>query len=282
MSLDSADFIRIIGTNPNNESLYDVSDFYKDKSPKKIGNSLNRNINPKYNGNVLSYYPSGKKQATEKFIDGKLNGMCFYYYENEVLKEQILYSVENLKSTSKMIQKGDSLGNQFLDSNSSGKFKVSYKSGLEEEGEYINGLKHGLYKSNNPKLNEIYEDEYKDGVFIKGKTIEVNGKITTYDKLVKLAEFPGGIQGFSRFLSMSLRYPSEAKQKGESGRIYIAFVVQKDGALSDFKILRGVSPDLDEEALRVVKLSPKWLPGQERGKNVRVTYTIPIAFQLPR
>ncbi|MDA9554932.1 TonB family protein [Pelobium sp.] len=280
MSIDSADFIRQISQTLNNESTYDVSEFYMDKSLKKIGNSLVKNITPKYNGNVMSYHPNGKKLSTEKYINGKLNGMCYYYYENEVLKEQILYTVDESKSSEKMIQKGDSLGNKFLDNSSSGKFKLVYKNGVQEEGEYLNGNKQGLFKTFNPKLNESYEDLYEGGNFIKGKTIDSNGNTLTYNSILKLAEFKGGTQAFTRFISTNLRYPPEARREGVQGRVVISFKVQIDGSLSDFKINKSVSNEIDEEALRVLKSSPKWIPGQYRGINETVSYTIPITFKL--
>lgn len=95
-----------------------------------------------------------------------------------------------------------------------------------------------------------------------------------------LPAFPGGIQEFSKFLSSNLKYPSEAKKAGIEGRVFLNFIVEKDGSLSDIKVVRGIGGGCDEEAVRVLSLSPKWNPGVQNGRNVRVSYTIPIFFQL--
>jgi TonB family protein len=96
----------------------------------------------------------------------------------------------------------------------------------------------------------------------------------------KLPEFPGGIEAFGKFLGSNVRYPKDAREKGTQGRVIITFVVEKDGSLSGYKVVRGVSPDIDAEALRVLKMSPAWSPGTQKGKPVRVQYSVPISFTL--
>lgn len=95
-----------------------------------------------------------------------------------------------------------------------------------------------------------------------------------------LPEFPGGVEAFVKFLGSNIRYPKDAREKGIQGRVIITFVVEKDGSLSGNKIVRGVSPDIDAEALRVLEMSPKWSPGTQKGKAVRVQYSVPISFKL--
>ena len=83
-----------------------------------------------------------------------------------------------------------------------------------------------------------------------------------------------------KFLKKNLRYPDQAIDAEKSGRVLISFVVEKDGTLTDIKILRGPGYGMDEEALRVVKKAPAWTPGIQRGKPVRVAFTLPINFSL--
>ncbi|GFH87900.1 TonB family protein [Bacteroides acidifaciens] len=91
----------------------------------------------------------------------------------------------------------------------------------------------------------------------------------------------GGQEGIMKYLTEAVRYPIVAQEKGISGNVFVQFVVKKNGRISDFKVVRGVEPSLDEEALRVVKGIPgKWIPGREKGKKVPVSYTIPISFRL--
>ncbi|GAA3960891.1 M56 family metallopeptidase [Mucilaginibacter dorajii] len=102
----------------------------------------------------------------------------------------------------------------------------------------------------------------------------------TYASVEQLPEFPGGVEAFGKFLGSHVRYPKDAREKGIQGRVIVTFVVEKDGALSGYKVVRSVSPDIDAEALRVLAISPKWSPGKEKGKTVRVQYSVPISFTL--
>lgn len=86
----------------------------------------------------------------------------------------------------------------------------------------------------------------------------------------------GGMAGWAKFLQRSLRYPDTEAQ----GRVFVSFIVERDGSLTDIKIVKGVSPELDAEALRVLRMAPKWKPGLQGGHAVRVQYNIPIVFQL--
>lgn len=93
-------------------------------------------------------------------------------------------------------------------------------------------------------------------------------------------EYPGGLPALMSFLSQNVKYPAKAAEKKIEGTVTVKFIVNKDGSISDAIILRGVEPSLDAEALRVISSMPKWTPGKQRGKEVRVKYTIPIRFRI--
>lgn len=95
-----------------------------------------------------------------------------------------------------------------------------------------------------------------------------------------LPQFDGGIAGWGRYLTANLKYPEMAKRNNITGRVIMSFIVEKDGKLSDIKVLRGIGGGADEEAIRVLENSPPWKPGVQNGKPVRVAYTMPIFFQL--
>lgn len=92
--------------------------------------------------------------------------------------------------------------------------------------------------------------------------------------------FPGGDQKLMEWLQKNLKYPSIAQENGIQGRVMVSFVVNKDGSVVDPKVIRSVDPSLDKEAIRVVSAMPKWIPGKQRGKTVRVKYTLPVTFRL--
>ncbi|MCD6180280.1 MAG: energy transducer TonB [Bacteroidales bacterium] len=95
-----------------------------------------------------------------------------------------------------------------------------------------------------------------------------------------MPEFPGGEAAMYKFIGKNIEYPRMAKESGISGRVYVTFVVERDGSVTDVKILRGIGGGCDEEAVRVIKKMPRWSPGKQRGKPVRVQYRMPIKFTL--
>ena len=103
---------------------------------------------------------------------------------------------------------------------------------------------------------------------------------TIYEVVEEMPEFPGGMAAMMKFIAQNVRYPEAALNNGIQGRVIVALVVNKDGSIVDAQILCSVDPYLDKEALRVVNSMPNWKPGKQRGKTVRVRYTIPISFKL--
>lgn len=101
--------------------------------------------------------------------------------------------------------------------------------------------------------------------------------IKDYTALEQTAEFPGGLEAFYAFLAMNVRYPQEVDAQG---KVLVSFIIEKDGALSNFKITQSLAPAFDKEALRVVKLSPKWRPALQNGQSIREQFTVPISFTL--
>lgn len=96
----------------------------------------------------------------------------------------------------------------------------------------------------------------------------------------EMPEFPGGMAECLKFISKNIKYPTIAQENGIQGRVIIQFVVNQDGSIVDPVVMRTVDPYLDKEALRVIKMMPKWKPGKQRGKAVRVKYTVPVTFKL--
>ncbi len=93
-------------------------------------------------------------------------------------------------------------------------------------------------------------------------------------------EFPGGIEKMMQFISNNFQYPQIDMDNGIQGRVYVSFVVERDGTISTLKVLRGVSKTIDAEAIRVIKKMPNWKPGEQAGKKVRVKYILPIRAEL--
>lgn len=103
-----------------------------------------------------------------------------------------------------------------------------------------------------------------------------------YTVVEQSPSFPGGDEGRITFLQENINYPKKAKKKGIQGTVYVTFVIEKDGSITDVRLLRGIGGGCDEEVIRVVKKMPKWNPGKQRGKHVRVQFNMPVKFTITK
>ncbi len=125
---------------------------------------------------------------------------------------------------------------------------------------------------------ELVVDE--DVEMVAPPVAEPAPKQEVYQVTEQMPEFPGGQKAMYKFINRNIRYPKKAKENGVEGRVYVRFIVGKDGAIRDVKILKGIGSGCDAEAIRVVKRMPKWKPGRQRGRAVSVKFTLPFSFKL--
>jgi len=117
-------------------------------------------------------------------------------------------------------------------------------------------------------------------VLCQAQTKENKMKDGVYQKVEQMPEYPGGEQALMNDLISAIKYPEEARKNGIQGKVYVSFVIDEQGKVTNAKIERGVEPSLDKESLRVVNELKAWIPGKEKGKVVKVAYTIPINYAL--
>jgi protein TonB len=141
-----------------------------------------------------------------------------------------------------------------------------------------------------PEVIEIVEDdvEIEDEIEIEDTESDEDVEIEIEEDddeeffmvVENMPEFPGGDLGLMKYIQKNVKYPAIAKEYNITGKVYVSFIVDKKGSVTNVKIVRGVDKNLDAEAMRVVKSLPKYKPGKQRGKSVRVMFTIPINFTL--
>lgn len=124
--------------------------------------------------------------------------------------------------------------------------------------------------------NEAVEIKEVAPVVVEEEVVEEE----IFQVVEEMPSFPGGMGELMKYLGNNIKYPPVAQENGIQGRVIIQFVVEKDGSVANPQVVKGVDPSLDKEALRVVKSMPKWNPGKQRGKAVRVKYTVPVTFRL--
>lgn len=135
-----------------------------------------------------------------------------------------------------------------------------------------------------PDLDQFITEITGEGINVE-RMINERKEEKTDDETVylfpqEMPEFPGGMNALLHFISQAVHYPVVAAENGIQGKVFVNFVINTDGHVSDAKILRGVDPALNEEALRVVNSLPRWSPGRQSGKAVRVAFSVPINFVL--
>ncbi len=149
--------------------------------------------------------------------------------------------------------------------------------------EFLTVVDDGIDVDTNPDIttedtpNNAQPEPYLPPVVIEEEVEDVN---TVFIRVEEMPVFPGGDAALLKFVNSAIKYPVIAQENGISGRVVCSFVVNRDGSVVDGEIVRGVDPSLDKEALRVIGTMPNWKPGLQRGKPVRVKYTIPITFRL--
>jgi periplasmic protein TonB len=152
-----------------------------------------------------------------------------------------------------------------------------------EEGEELRSQEELSSTRMTVSVADVKGTDEKDGIDIAD--IE-DHKVTIEDKPVygveQMPQFPGGDEELLKFIHDNLHYPAVAAEVGIEGRVTIRFVVNRDGDVTDVTIIRGLDPSCDKEAVRVVKMMPKWIPGRQNGRNVPVYYTLPVVYKLQK
>lgn len=157
-----------------------------------------------------------------------------------------------------------------------GKFQIEVSMGDKITASYVG------YESKTIGVSKVYSESSKSGEYYIGlhKESGEDNSEKIYDVVDQMPEFSNGHAALFEYLSKSIRYPEEARKKSAQGRVIATFVVEKDGSISNARVVKSVDPLLDAEALRVVNAMPSWNPGKQNGEAVRVKYTVPVAFKL--
>jgi len=132
---------------------------------------------------------------------------------------------------------------------------------------------------------DVKGNDEAEGEVLKAKEVVVDEKpkeeeTKVFDVVEQMPSFPGGDAELMKYLNEHMKYPVVAEENGIQGRVICTFVVERDGSITDVKVVKSVDPSLDKEAVRVLKSMPKWIPGRQNGSPVRVKYTVPVTFRL--
>lgn len=280
-------------TNQINHRYYRIiSDFYKNQMTYKM-------IDHYKSGGILSeYYSTDKKFKSpiglykEYFENGNLKKSLYYeesqpigvyttWYENgskqtdgEYIKAK---NGDDKKSILKIDAYWDSEKNQTVTSGY-GYYSYTDENGCEE-GKITNGLRDSIWAGFDRKIDYTYVEKYRDGNLIAGISTDNIGVRRIYHHEEIKPEFSGGINEFYRYVGKTFRVP---QIEGLQGKLFVSFVIQKDGEIDDIQIIRSLGEAVDQEAYRVLSESPAWKPGKIRGIPIKLIYSLPINIQSDR
>ncbi|MFL9830555.1 energy transducer TonB [Flavobacterium sp. ST-87] len=295
-------YIRIIEDYKSDKDLYTVLEYYKSGKLSMTGFTNDKDIlkfeglridyyengnkkqesnytDNKLNGSCINYHKNGNKKQESNYIDNKLNGWQIEWYENNQKKseKEITWDDKNKKSIKKIIQFWDKDGQQTIIDGNGQYEEISEKH--SDTGNIKNGLKDGVWQG---KYNTKYTyiEKYQKGELISGISTDKDKNEYHYTVLESKPEPIKGIQNFYQFIGKNFNIPKEYKSL--NGKIYIRFIVDKEGRIVEPKIIKSLNETLDKEAIRVISSYEKWIPAKQRGQYVRVLYSLPITLKASK
>jgi TonB family protein len=296
-SIDSADFYRIVLPPDSNvdKDLYRVYDYYVDGKIRAVATSLTSGPIIMYDGESLNYFPNGKRKSSYRFKNGSPVGSITYYYPNGKL--YYILKIENSSNwdhsnrygysnfmnvgysyIGKIAELRDSTGN-VLTMNGTGHivaFDESFKKVIME-GDFKNNKKEGEWKGVMSDsiifICTFHKNELKSGI-----SHAKSGNHYSFTQFETEAVFSDGPAAFSEFIRNNLQYPESAKKRKIMGTVIVGFSVETNGTVSNVKIIRGVFKSLDDEALRIIRMSPLWIPAYKFGIPYTAQFNVPIDF----
>lgn len=249
-----------------------------------------------------SFFADGTLLAIEPHDEGRPSRSSLYYYRNGVVKQMVeavdeknteewqwfpngqIKAVALRNRTAgtalpfQLLSQWDSLGNQTVSKGTGQAIYTSRSQGrlFQETGALKNSLKDGEWTGRLDNGQLVYQETYDNGKFLAGKLYDEKDGVIPYNEPDTPPEFKGGMPALGQFLSQNIRYPAGLKVQG---RVVVNFVIGTEGNVEDVRVLSGIAANADKEAMRVVKATQgKWKPGIQRGRKVRVRYTLPINF----
>jgi len=255
---ENAGYYRIVSSDTSGKFQYLVKDYYISGQLQMTGTY--KSISPDYKTGIFKYwYENGQQKLICSYVNNKLDGEYLEYYNNGKPKNKKFYKNGLLNGTEK---------------------SWSSKGFLAKVVEYKDGVKHGKFMTYYDNGQLIRKDIYRNNRFVKGNCYTREGKDTSYFDYFIMPKFKGGLEGFKRFVLDGIKYPEVARQNKEEGQVYLKFTIDKEGNLIKAEIIKEDKEYFNEEVMRVLKLSPKWIPGRKDGKLINVTITIPISFKI--
>lgn len=251
-------YYRIISVDSSGDFRFYVEDFYPEGNIQMTGTY--KSIRPdNKDGHFIYWYEDGKKQMECDYRDNVLHGPLHEWYSSG-------------QPESYQEFKGGLLNGEYISWRGDGSYKLKAR--------YYNGEKHGNFQSFYSNGQMVRDDFFENGVLIEGHCYSNKGKPVDYFPYVSMPKFPGGQAALRKFVEKKLKYPEEARKRRIEGAVIILFTVSEEGRVEDPRIVNGDREYFNNEALRIVREFPKWIPGELDGIPSPIQVSVPIEFRL--
>lgn len=278
---DDYKYIRVVENYKNQPNIFIFTEYYKSEKIKMKAISTKMD-EPRFEGIRIDYYENGNKQRETEYSKNQINGKQTEWYDNQNKKFEKIIKTDPKKLTqsTQIVQFWNENNEQkVIDGN--GSYEESIE-GTTEKGEIKNSRKQGIWIGQTKLTNSTFRETYENGELISGVSIDNNNIEHPYQVLFKKPDYKEGMMAFYQFIGKNYRIPNGVQAKpGEKPKLYAAFNVDVDGKLVDIKIVKNLGFGTGEEAIRVLKKSPNWIPGMYRGIPAKAKYTLPITIQGP-
>ena len=276
--------IRIVKDFNLQKELYEVSFYYRSGKIERRGTTSNKSF-MNYEGPCIYFYENGNRKKIENYSENKILGKQFEWYENGNVKleSEIVFNKKTNNTITKIVNYWNSNNEQkVIDGEGEYEETETYPMANKKpqvifsKGTIKNFLKEGTWIGNSPQDKYNFTEEFTNGKFVSGTRIDSLGIETKYTEIEIKPKPKRGFDDFYNFIGRNYNTPQIA---GLIGKVYITFVVEKDGTLTDIKVIRDIGHGTGAEAIRVLSKYGYWLPGKQRGVSVRVMYSLPITIQ---
>lgn len=287
-------YIRVIKDYYLDKESYVFAEYYKSGKIALKGETKDKN-SMRFIGTVISYYENGNKKEISNYLNFSLNGKQFGWYENGTTEFEKDYNLD-MKSkiiVEKIHQHWDENGNQDV-INGNGFYtkatetKIDYlnpNTTFSESGEIKNGLRNGIWTGKSKELKISFTEIYNEGKFVNGVSTDWDNLEHPYTEVFKKPIPKIGMDNFYKYIGQHFIVPrvtpsyERPLSANLNGKILISFTIDKNGKIIDSKIIHDIGYGSGDEALRVIKKSEDWIPGEIRGVKTKVFYRLPITIK---
>lgn len=269
-------YTRIVQDYNTKKDLYVVTDyFYPSGKINMDARSKNKDV-LRLEGTRIDYYENGNKKQESNYVDNKLSGKQISWYDNNVKKseKEMTWDTKNKISETSVIAFWNPEGTQTV-TDGNGDIEENDEE-FYEKGKIENSKKQGIWEGKSIKRNYTFTEIYKNGKFVSGISTDENNDKHPYKEILQKPVPTKGMADFYQHIGRNFKTPNI---QGLKGKIYLSFVLDKEGNPINFRILRDLGYGTGQEGIKAVASYGKWIPGKMRGIPTKVMYSLPISIQ---